>query len=183
MKVVFVILAGALAFAGACAIPFGIGQAPPTVPPTAIVVSPPTQAPSAPSNGNGGTVFTLQESDLNQNIARGLGSGEISNARIDIHPGERADFTATVNAGGVSLNPTLSVQFSVQNGRIVIDVLDVNVGGFGVPTNLIEPQIAQLEQTAETELNRQLDQIRANSGLVLQSISTSEDSMMLQFGR
>lgn len=182
MKVLFVLVA-VVALAGACAIPSGIGQAPTTVAPTTIVVSPPTQTPPAPSNDNTGTTFTLRESDLNRNIAQGLGNSEISNAQIDIHPGERADLTATVNAGGLSLTPRISVQFSVQDGQIEIEVLGVDVGGFGVPSNLIQDQITQLEQTAETELNRQFNQIRANTGLVLQSISTTEDSLTLQYGQ
>ena len=183
MKTILVVFVGMLALVGfgACSLGSGIAQSPTAAPPTAVPVNRTAVPPAAPANGNAGTDFTLRESDLNQNIAQGLSGGEISNAHIDIHPGELADVTATISTGGLNLSPKASVKISVQNGRMVLDVLNVEVGGFGVPSSLIEPQIAQVKQAAETELNKQFDTIRASSGLTLQSVTTNEGSLTLHF--
>ena len=69
----------------------------------------------------------------------------------------------------------------VENGQIVVHVQNVNVGGFGVPGSLIEPQINQMKQNAETNLNTQLEKFTASSGLKLQALSTTENSLSLFF--
>jgi hypothetical protein len=46
---------------------------------------------------------------------------------------------------------------------------------------LIEPQIAQIKTTAETELNRQFASMQAATGLKLQSLTSTEGSLTLSF--
>lgn len=137
----------------------------------------PTQA-SIPNS----QAFTLSESDLNQQLTRNLPQdGTVSNVHLDLHEGNTANVSATVRVNSLTLQPDASVQVVVTDGRIAIDVLQVNVGGFGVPRSMIEPQIADLKTMAETELNKQLATLETNSGLKLRAITTTEDSMTLYF--
>jgi hypothetical protein len=139
---------------------------------------PPTAVP--PTAGENTYVITEQE--LNAQIAAGVPQGgDISNPRVDLHPGEVADFTADLRTNFGVLTPRASVRFSVRNGRVVMDVLGVDVGGMALPASLIQPQVDNLKATAEAELNRQLDAIRASGGLTLQSLRTTEDTLTVYF--
>ncbi len=184
MKVVGGVVIGILALLciGATAVATGIVRAPFSAPQTLVQGAPALLPLSTQADGADMTV-TLSERFLNKMVAEGMPKGgDVSNAQIDLHQGNRADVTAAVKTGFVTLTPKAAVTFAVQNGRIVIEVQRVDVGGFGVPNSLIEPQIAQLKQTAERELNQKLAELEKTTGLTLQSLSTTENSMTLVFG-
>lgn len=150
--------------------------------PATVQSSPPLQPAVAQSSDSADMVVTLSERFLNRKIVEGMPQGgEVSNPQIDIHANALADFTATVRTGFLTVTPRASVQLSVKNGRIVIDVLKVDVGGFGVPSSMIQPQIDELKATAETELNQQFADLEKSTGLKLQSLSTTENSLTLYF--
>lgn len=183
MKTIYFALLGifALAGIGACALATTAAPTslPPTVPAAASAV-PPSPIVTQPNQATG-SIFTLSESDLNAQIAQGISQGEISNAHIDLLPNNLADFSATLRTGNLTLEPKISIELAVQNGQIVINVLKIEVGGFGLPSSLIETQIAQIKQTAETELNSQLAKVKSRTGMTLQSLSTTQDELVLTF--
>jgi hypothetical protein len=154
-------------------------------PPTAVLVvptlPPPTVAPVAPTQPGAQSV-TISESDLNQQLNQNLPSGgEVSNVFLDLHEGNTASVRATIRLNSLTLQPNASLKASVVNNRVSIEVTQVSVGGFGVPTSMIEPQIANLKNMAERELNSQLATLEANTGFKLQSIRTTETDMTLFF--
>jgi hypothetical protein len=150
--------------------------------PATVQSSPPLQPASAQSTDGADMIVTLSERFLNRKIVEGMPQGdEISNPQIDLHADALADFTATVRSGFLTVTPRASVRLAVQNGRIVIDVLNVDVGGFGVPSSMIQPQIDQLKATAETELNKQFADLEKTTGLKLHSLTTTENSLTLYF--
>jgi hypothetical protein len=101
-----------------------------------------------------------------------------------LHANNLANVSATVQVNSlVRVTPNISLQLGVANGRIVINVLQVNVGGFGVPSSMIEPQIQQLKQNAEDDLNTQLAVLQNATGLKLQTLSTTENSLTLEFAQ
>lgn len=127
---------------------------------------------------------TLSERFLNNQIALGVpATDQISNPQLDIHADNLADFSATVNTGFFNVKPQATVKLAVQNARIVLDVQKVDVGGFGVPASLIQPQIDQLKQNAEAALNAQFAKLQATTGLKLQSLSTTENTLTLYFSQ
>lgn len=149
----------------------------PTVPPP----PPPTLPPPLPTVP-GAQVVTVTESDLNQQLNQNLPpDGQVSNVFLDLHPGNTGNVSATLRLNSLTLQPNASLQVAVVNHRIAIDVTQVRVGGFGVPSSMIEPQVANLKSLAERELNSQLASVEANTGFKLQSISTTETGMSLTF--
>ena len=93
-------------------------------------------------------VVTLSEGFFNKQITDNLPQGgQVQSAQIDLHPDNLANVTATVQVNSsLRLSPDAAVQMGVQDGRIVIDITKVDVGGLSVPSSLIEPQIAQPER-------------------------------------
>ncbi|HZQ07674.1 MAG TPA: hypothetical protein VFD70_13915 [Anaerolineae bacterium] len=128
-------------------------------------------------------IVTLSERFMNQQLTVGIPpNGQVQSAQLDLHAGNTADFTATIQVNSfISANVKANVLFSVVNGRIVINIYNVSVGGFGVPASLIQPQINQIQATAEAQLNQQFANVQANTGLQLQTISTTENSITLSF--
>lgn len=161
------------------------GPTPTTVILAVPTLPPPTPAPTLPPAAvtvPHAQVFTVTESELNQRLNQNLPpDGQVSNVFLDLHPGNTANIRANLRLNSLTLQPNASLQVAVVNNRIVIDVTQVSVGGFGVPGSMIEPQIANLKSTTEHELNSQLAKVQAETGFKLQSISTTETGMTLSF--
>lgn len=150
----------------------------PTIPPP----SPPPTLPPPPVTVPGAQVVTVTEGDLNQQLNQNLPpDAHVSNVFLDLHPGNTGNVSATLRLNSLTLQPNASLQVAVVNNRVVINVTQVRVGGFGVPSSMIEPQVANLKSLAERELNSQLAGVEANTGFKLQSISTTETDMRLTF--
>lgn len=127
--------------------------------------------------------LTVSERYLNRQLSQGLPQdGAVQDTRLDLHANNLADVLATVEVNSsLTVRPKLSLALSIQNGRMVINVQQIDVGGFDVPQSWIEPQIAALKQTTEREFNRQFTDLEKSSGLKLLSLSTSENTLTLHF--
>ena len=177
-----------LLFLGALGCGFLSGTTTTNPTPTRIVIAAPTAPPPTvtplpivPTQSNAQSV-TITETDLNQQLNQNLPpGGEVSNVFLDLHEGNTASVRATLRLNSLTLQPNASLKASVVNNRVSIDVTQVSVGGFGVPSSMIEPQIANLKNMAERELNSQLAKLEAETGFKLQSINTTENEMVLYF--
>jgi hypothetical protein len=173
-----------LAFLTIAACGIGLTAAPTSTPPPQVAA--PTfvsgTAAPKPTINPQMTEVTIQETLLNAQIGAGVPEGgQISNPRVDLHPDNLADLTANVNTGLIVLQPQVTIKLSAQDGRIVIDVLNIDVGGLGVPTALIEPQIVEIKRNAEDQLNRQFAELERTTGNKLQSITSTENELILRF--
>lgn len=183
MKVFIIVLGGIIAFC------VGAGAVVTRVLPVSIagietnVQGSPALQPLTQTSNEPDMTITLSERYLNRQMTQSMPGSAQSQPSIDLHVNNLADVSSTVRAGFLTLRPKASVSFSVVNGRIVITVLRVDVGGFGVPNSLIEPQINSLKQNAETELNKQFANLQTTSGLKLQSLSTTENSLTVVFSQ
>ncbi len=186
MKIVKMVALGIVALLGVlgCSVFSGVAENPaptrivivePTVTPLPLPTTMPTPAPNA-------QVFTVTESDLNQQLGQNLPSdGQVSNVFLDLHPGNVANVSATLRLNSLTLQPNAAIKVNVANNRISIDVTQVSVSGLGVPGSMIQPQIDNLKALAENQLNRQLETLEQNTGFKLQSVNTTEDSLTLYF--
>jgi hypothetical protein len=128
------------------------------------------------------TEVTIQEALLNIQIGAGVPEGgQISNPSINLLPDNLAELTANVNTGLIVVKPKATLKLSAQDGRIVIDVLNIDVGGVALPSNVIEPQIAVIKRDAEDRLNQQFSELEKSTGLKLQSIRTTDNELILRF--
>jgi|GEM_PF-2851719 len=144
---------------------------------------PPLQSLPAQTTDNHDMVVTLSERYLNRQLTKNMPQdGAATDVRLDLHEGNTANVSATIQLNSLlTVQPNASLKFNVVNGRITIEVTQVDVGGFGVPSSLIEPQITQVKANAESELNRQLADLQMTTGLKLQVLSTTENSLTLYF--
>ena len=167
----------------ACALGANVVVAPTATPRIVVQSAPSLQPAPSQATDNADMTVTLSERYMNKNIARGLAQGgQVQSAQLDIQSNAVVVIDAVVQVNPqLRLSPRVTTQLTVENGRIVVNVQKVDVGGFGVPSNLIEPQINQMKQNAETNLNTQLANFTASSGLKLQALSTTENSLSLFF--
>lgn len=144
---------------------------------------PPLQPLAAQATENDDVVVTVSERYLNRQLSQNLPQdGQVSNVFLDLHAGNLANVSATVQVNSMlRLQPNATVLLSVSNGRIQITVQKIEVGGFGVPSSFVEPQITELETNAETQLNQQLAELEKSAGLRLTTLSTTENSLTLHF--
>ena len=184
MRAVGTVVLGIFAFIGIVACALGANAVvAPTATPQINVQGAPLQPAPAQATDNADMTVTLSERYMNNNIARGLAQGgSVESAQLDIQSNAVVVIDAVMQVNSqLRLSPRVTTQLTAENGRIVVNVQNVNVGGFGVPSSLIEPQINQMKQNAETNLNTQLEKFTASSGLKLQALSTTENSLSLFF--
>ncbi len=109
----------------------------------------------------------------------------LQNPTLDILPPNRARGTATVNIGilgaTLSLRPDIALSFNLVNGRVVVTVESVELSGFTVPTNAIDPQVQQIKKIAEDLINADLQDAMRGTKLKLTAITATEDSLVLDF--
>ncbi len=153
--------------------------------PPAGVLASPLFDPQAQTTDTSDMTITLSERYMNRQVGLGVPpSGQVSNVTLDLHSGATADVNATVRVSSfLSLPVKLNLSLTVVGGRIVITVQNVAVGGFGVPTSLVETQISELKTSGERELNRQFAAMEQSAGLKLKSLATTESSLTLSFAQ
>ncbi len=192
MKIITAFLFGILAVAGiggAAIVGLAPGMSSPQTRVAGVSVlqalATPTAVLTPTAADNSDMVITLSERYLNQNIAQGIPQGgQVSNVQLDLHPGNTADLHATLKLNTfVTLQPKLALQLGIANGLVTIDVTSVDVGGFGVPSSLIQPQIDSFKAMASAQLNAQLTAMSQSTGLKLQSLTTTENSLTVSFAQ
>lgn len=143
----------------------------------------PMQAALAQSTPVSDMVVTLSERYLNYSLGKGLpAGGQVRDVQLDLHPNNLASATATIPINAfITVRPKATLRLGVGEGKVTIDVMQVDVGGLGIPNSLIEPQIDDLKRSAESQLNSQLSALAASSGLRLYALSTGENTLTLSF--
>jgi uncharacterized protein YpmS len=94
-----------------------------------------------------------------------------------------ANLPVDLNGTTLKVRPTVTIQFSVENGQVKTNVTNINLGALKVPTALIQPQIDQMESMLESSANRALNSALAGSGLQLYNVSTSPAALTMDLGQ
>jgi hypothetical protein len=102
-----------------------------------------------------------------------------SDPEIDFRAPDLAliSFTTRVNTF-LKLRPTATVQFSVEDEEVVVEVVRIDVNGMNVPRSLIESQIDELSEEIQLELNNLTGSL-TEADLELVDISATEDALVV----
>jgi hypothetical protein len=102
-----------------------------------------------------------------------------SDPEIDFRAPDLAliSFTTRVNTF-LKLRPTATVQFSVEDEEVVVEVIRIDVNGMSVPRSLIESQIDELREEIQLELNNLTGSL-TEADLELVEISATEDALVV----
>jgi hypothetical protein len=123
----------------------------------------------------------VQESYVNTLVKEALKDNPmLSNPVVDLHSGDTASVTVNLQlAGALSLKPTAMLHFSVVNHRVVIDITEITVQGFAIPTSIIRPQLQTVTDDMEAQINQVIGAMENETGLVLTSLNTSETQLII----
>jgi uncharacterized protein YpmS len=94
-----------------------------------------------------------------------------------------ANLPVELNGTTLKVRPTVTMQFTVENGEVKTNVTNISMGVLSVPTSLIKPQIDQMESALENSANRALSSALAGSGLKLYNVSTSPTALIMDLGQ
>jgi hypothetical protein len=102
-----------------------------------------------------------------------------SDPEIDFRAPDLAliSFTTRVNTF-LKLRPTATVQFSVEDEEVVVEVVKIDINGMNVPRSLIEGQIDELREEIQLELNNLTGSL-TEADLELVDISATEDALVV----
>lgn len=162
----------------------------------------PPLAPPQSFEGEPAVTVLMIESFLNQQLREALAAetvAEVTNsaqkaprvkiklndATLDVQAGQHARFYAQLTATAwnlpVQLRPIADMVFGLQDGRVKINVTQVQLGGVRVPHALVDHFVSQVVAAAETKLNHSLTQLQRDTRAQLTRIETTEDLMILKF--
>lgn len=112
---------------------------------------------------------------------------ELQDPDLDLLPENVADLTATVAVRfyGIffSLRPTASVSFGVEDDQVAVSVDRIAIGNVGLPLGLVAPQLDAFETNVRQQLAVALQQVREATDLRLTTITTTEESLTLDFNQ
>lgn len=123
----------------------------------------------------------VQEAYINTLVKEALKDNPmLSNPVVDLHSGDTASVTVNLQlAGALSLKPTAMLHFGVVNNRVVIDITEITVQGFAIPTSIIRPQLQTVTDDMEAQINQVIGAMENETGLVLTSLNTSETQLII----
>lgn len=112
---------------------------------------------------------------------------QVSNAQLTLRAPNDAIVAAdaVVEVAGVKVRarPTVGVQFAVEDGRVKTRLGQINVGGIGVPTELVRPQLAEMERILEAQINRAISGGLTGTGLRISSISVVGSALVVDLAQ
>ncbi len=149
------------------------------LPPTPTQTSSPTMTPTPKS----AVSIIMNETYVNALVRSQMADNpNVTNPVVDLRPPNLALVTLTMRLpGGLSVRPTATIAFVVQNNRIIVNIQRVDVGNINVPRVLIENQLLALQTQLENQLN-QVTHPLDSSILELNRISATETELTVDLG-
>jgi hypothetical protein len=122
----------------------------------------------------------IQESYIQERLEIELEDDPVfSNPVIDLQEPNLALISVSTRVNSfLVLRPTATVQFTIEDEEVVVEVLRLNVSGFNVPRSFVEDQIDELRQEIQDELNY-LTGALTDADLVLTEISATDDALIV----
>jgi hypothetical protein len=104
----------------------------------------------------------------------------LSNPVVDLHNGDTASVAVNLQfAGALSLRPTAQLHFTVVNNRVQIEITEITVQGFAIPTSVIRPQLQTVTSDMESQINQVIVAMENETGLELTSLKTTETELII----
>ena len=104
---------------------------------------------------------------------------------IDLRADSRIDVSVTTELPfgdrTVSMRPTVTVALAAVDNQMSLAIEGVSLEGLSLPGNLLAPQLEEVQQQLEEQINEALAQVARLGGLELVYIATTEDLLILDF--
>jgi uncharacterized protein YpmS len=145
--------------------------------------------PPSPSISDADLTITIRQQYLNDHLRAGLAARGMnaSDLAVILHAQNRAEATMTtaLSALGqsITVHPHALFHFGLTNGKITLEIDQVDVSGLAIPQDIVNQQMGTLRQYAEDQLNSEMKRMLANSGLRVVGIQTAEGSLTVQLSR
>ncbi len=94
-----------------------------------------------------------------------------------------ADFAFLILGQTFTIRPDVYMHFNIADEAIAVDIDRVDISGFSVPQELLDLQMSNFRQIAQDQLNSDIKNWIAGSGLRLVSIEATEGQLVLKFSR
>jgi hypothetical protein len=122
----------------------------------------------------------IQETYIQEQMEKELEDDPVfTDPEIDLRAPNLALISVTTRVNRfITLRPTASVQFLIEDQEIVVEIVRLDVSGFNVPRSFVERQINELREEIQIELNK-LTEALTDADLMLTDISATEDSLVL----
>jgi uncharacterized protein YpmS len=143
----------------------------------------------ASSVSNPDLTVTIKEQYLNDQLRKGLAARgmDSSDMTVALHAPNRADATMTMSLTALGqtfkVRPQASFHFVLSNGMVSFELDKVAVSGLGIPQEIVNQQMGTLKSYAENQLNAELRQVLANSGLHIVGIEVTEGALIVKLSR
>jgi hypothetical protein len=122
----------------------------------------------------------IQETYIQERMEEELDDDPVfSDPVIDLRAPNLALISVTTRVNTfITLRPTATVQFVIEDQEILVEIMRLDVSGFNVPRSFVERQINELREEIQIELNK-LTEALTDADLTLTDISATEDTLVL----
>ena len=143
-----------------------------------------------PAPGQAVIRVAVESAYLNQQMNAALAAQskvQVANARLTLRAPNVAEVAAdvAVNAAGVNVKarPTVTLQLTVENGQVKTRLMQIGLGGLNIPTDLVRPQLAEVERILETQVNRAVAGGLAGTGLRISNVNVSGSALVVELAQ
>lgn len=131
--------------------------------------------------------ITLSERRLAEQMSAALaGDARYQDPVLDLLPSGRARLAATLPLSflgqKLSVRPSMDLRLSVVDGKVAAVPEGMALEGIPLPARVVEAPMNEVSRLVEEGLNAAVGQISGATGLKLSSLSTTDGSLILDFG-
>jgi hypothetical protein len=144
---------------------------------------------AVPASRPGAIHVTIDQSYLNQLMTEALaGQPQFKGMKPTLALQAPNSVIVTVNlqanVGGttLSIQPAITMQLTIEAGRIRTRVSNVNVGALTVPLDPFQGQINQIDKVMEDQANRAVASGLAGTGLKIVNVGTTNNNLIVDLG-
>lgn len=132
--------------------------------------------------------ITLSERRLAEQMSAALaGDDRYQDPVLDLLPSGRARLAATLPISflgqQLAVRPSMDLRLAVVDGRVTALPEGMELEGIPLPARVVEAPMNEVSSLVEEQLNAAVGQISGATGLKLSSLTTTDDSLVLDFGR
>jgi hypothetical protein len=142
-----------------------------------------TTIPELPSNQDHEIQLIIKESFIKQMISEEMQNDPLySEMYLDLKPPNLALATLYPEFFGIKLPVTASIEVIVDNGEILVDILDIDIAGFNIPAQVIQQPLAAVENEMQEQIDGLISGTLANTNLKVIQVSADENNLYVEIG-
>jgi len=125
----------------------------------------------------------IKESFINQMVSEEMNNDPLySEMYLDLKPPNLALVTLYPRFFGIKFPVTASIEVIVEGGEILVNISELEIVGFNIPTQVVQQPLAAVENEMQDQINGLISGTLANTTLNVVQVSADENNLYVEIG-